>query len=140
MNCFLCVSCRRVIEAEAKRQEVEAKKKREEQKRVLKKERQRLRQLADATSKACSGRTSGWDHPEDVEKLCQMLEYEALHQLCNTIGNLHHQPEAAAQLVLQELAKLNQKVEEEKAEREKQKKEAMAMLKVSNRTKDPVAL
>ena len=99
----------------------------------MKKERQRFRQLvADLIDRSSSIGLDSWFQAEDVEKLCQLLSFEELHELCDAITTTC-QPEAVAQLVQQELAKLQQKEAEAEATKEEQKKQAAAFIKVSKR-------
>jgi len=121
-------ACRQAAEIESRRQTAEAKRQREDQKRLMKKERQRLRQLADVANSS-RGATKGSLIPaEHVEKMCQMLDFEALHQLCNAMS-CTREPEAMAEVVWQELTKLQQTMEVAAAEKEQQKKQAAAALK-----------
>lgn len=117
---------RREEEEEAKRQAAEAKKQREADKRALKKERQRLRAIVDGGD---GGRLIDED---EAEKLTQGLDTAALAALCDAAGAEGLSRDQRIAVLEARLAEMRGAEATAAEERERQKAEAAAALKVGN--------
>ena len=118
---------RREEEEAAKRAAAEAKKQREADKRALKKERQRLRAIAEG---GAAGRLLGED---EAEKLCQGLEMAELAALSDAAGADGLSDEQRAAVLEARLAEMRGAEAAAVEERDRQKKEAAAAIKVGAR-------